>query len=188
MNDATLGAENIRNDITALSQRYAVVKRDETCKVCGQRILASKGALGASGTARSYTSLVAPFYVFPCEHAFHAQCLTDYVLQHTDSSEKERIRGLLRQITSLGFKEVSERSAKSAYNGPEEETDTVNGNLSPLDKLRAQIDDAVAGECPFCGELMIKEISEAFISSEEIDSVASWSIGSGNIATTDYIV
>jgi len=33
MNDATLGAENIRNDITALSQRYAVVKRDETCKV-----------------------------------------------------------------------------------------------------------------------------------------------------------
>jgi hypothetical protein len=33
MNDATLGAENIRNDITALSQRYAVVKRDETCRV-----------------------------------------------------------------------------------------------------------------------------------------------------------
>jgi len=56
-------------------------------QVCGQRILASKGALGASGAARSYTSLVAPFYVFPCEHAFHAQCLTDYVLQHTDSSE-----------------------------------------------------------------------------------------------------
>lgn len=33
MNDATHGAENIRSDITALSQRYAVVKRDETCKV-----------------------------------------------------------------------------------------------------------------------------------------------------------
>lgn len=33
MNDATLGAENIRSDITALSQRYAVVKRDETCRV-----------------------------------------------------------------------------------------------------------------------------------------------------------
>jgi len=57
-----------------------------------------------------------------------------------------------------------------------------------FEQLRAQIDDAVAGECPFCGELMIKEISEAFISSEEIDSVASWSIGSGNVATTDYIV
>jgi hypothetical protein len=33
MSDATHGAEEIRNDINALSQRYAVVKRDETCKV-----------------------------------------------------------------------------------------------------------------------------------------------------------
>lgn len=33
MSDATHGAEDIRNDINALSQRYAVVKRDETCKV-----------------------------------------------------------------------------------------------------------------------------------------------------------
>lgn len=189
MNDATHGAENIRSDITALSQRYAVVKRDETCKVCGQRILASKGAQGAAGVARSYTSLVAPFYVFPCEHAFHAQCLTDYVLQHTDKSEQERIRGLLRQITSLGFKEASSRSSKSVYNGHDEEVDTANGNMSPMDKVRAQIDDAVAGECPFCGELMIKEIAEAFISSEETDVVSSWSIGgagTGSISSVEY--
>lgn len=45
-------------------------------------------------------------------------------------------------------------------------------------QIRAQIDDAVAGECPFCGELMIKEIAEAFISSEETDEVASWSLAS----------
>lgn len=46
------------------------------------------------------------------------------------------------------------------------------------EQVRAQIDDAVAGECPFCGELMIKEIAEAFISSEETDEVASWSLAS----------
>lgn len=45
MNDATHGAENIRNDITALSQRYAVVKRDETCKVSNQYIYMSLGIL-----------------------------------------------------------------------------------------------------------------------------------------------
>lgn len=39
MNDATLGAENIRNDITALSQRYAVVKRDETCRVSKKTLI-----------------------------------------------------------------------------------------------------------------------------------------------------
>jgi hypothetical protein len=36
-------------------------------------------------------------------------------------------------------------------------------------QLRAQLDDAVAGECPFCGELMIKEIGQAFIGSEDSD-------------------
>ena len=33
MNDATHGADNIRNDISALAQRYAVVDRDEECGV-----------------------------------------------------------------------------------------------------------------------------------------------------------
>lgn len=33
MNDATHGADNIRNDINALAQRYAVIKKDEGCGV-----------------------------------------------------------------------------------------------------------------------------------------------------------
>lgn len=33
MNDATRGADNIRNDISALTQRYAEIDRDEECGV-----------------------------------------------------------------------------------------------------------------------------------------------------------
>ena len=33
MNDATRGADNIRNDINALVQRYAIIDRDEECGV-----------------------------------------------------------------------------------------------------------------------------------------------------------
>lgn len=33
MNDATHGADNIRNDISALAQRYVVIDRDEDCGV-----------------------------------------------------------------------------------------------------------------------------------------------------------
>jgi len=66
---------------------FVGLKQMNGLQVCGQRILASRGANGALGAARSYTSLVAPFYVFPCEHAFHAQCLTEYVIKHTDKSE-----------------------------------------------------------------------------------------------------
>jgi ribosomal protein S27E len=172
MVDATHGAENIRNDISALTQRYAVIKRDETCQICGERILAPRGMHGALGAARSYSSLVAPFYVFPCEHAFHADCLTDYVIKHTDKSERDRIRGLLRQLTALGNQEppITTGSKTSAETAP------ADGRPSPIDQLRAQLDDAVAGECPFCGELMIKEIGQAFIGSEDSDLVVSWAL------------
>ena len=33
MNDATRGTDNIRNDISALAQRYAVIEHDEECGV-----------------------------------------------------------------------------------------------------------------------------------------------------------
>ena len=48
-------------------------------------------------------------------------------------------------------------------------------------QLRTQLDDAIAGECPFCGELMIREISLPFISSEEAQQVSSWEIRPHNL-------
>lgn len=39
--------------------------------------------------ARGYTSLgpMAPFYVFPCGHAFHAQCLIAHVTRCTNEAQ-----------------------------------------------------------------------------------------------------
>ncbi|CAI0550110.1 unnamed protein product [Linum tenue] len=44
MNDATHGADNIRNDINALAQRYAVIDKDEDCG--GINVEAGAGGLG----------------------------------------------------------------------------------------------------------------------------------------------
>ncbi|XP_019055611.1 PREDICTED: vacuolar protein sorting-associated protein 18 homolog isoform X1 [Nelumbo nucifera] len=72
MNDATRGADNIRKDISALTQRYAIIDREEECGVCRRKILTVGGA---HRVVRGYTSVgpMAPFYVFPCGHASHAQ-------------------------------------------------------------------------------------------------------------------
>jgi len=44
-------------------------------------------------------------------------------------------------------------------------------------QLRSQLDDAIASECPFCGDLMIREISLPFINPEEEQHVlSSWEI------------
>lgn len=42
MNDATHGADNIRNDISALAQRYAVIDPDEDCGVCIPHIISRR--------------------------------------------------------------------------------------------------------------------------------------------------
>ncbi|KAK1305276.1 hypothetical protein QJS10_CPB11g01003 [Acorus calamus] len=113
MNDATRGADNIRNDISALAQRYAVIDREEEC--------------GA-----------------------------EYILD------------LQKQLSLLG-----NRSAKESSNAMNGESIT---SMTPAEKLRSQLDDAIAGECPFCGELMIREITLPFVSLEEVEEAASWEI------------
>ncbi|CAL9013958.1 unnamed protein product [Prunus brigantina] len=172
MNDATHGADNIRNDISALAQRYAVIDRDEECGVCQRKILTVRREYQL---ARGYTSVgqMAPFYVFPCGHAFHAECLIAHVTRSTNESQAEYILDLQKQLTLL------DGEARKDTNGSlTEETIT---SMAPVDKLRSQLDDAVASECPFCGDLMIREISLPFILPEEQQQNNSWEINSRNL-------
>lgn len=162
MNDATQGADNIRRDIGALAQRYAIVDLDEKCGICGLGILGS-----GSRKARGYSAVMAPFYVFPCEHSFHAQCLLAHVTKYKSREEKDQISELQRKLTAL----VSGTSNGYADISPDDPT-----NASPLDQLREQLDVAIAGECPYCGELMISEILRPFIAPDEKDEIFSWEI------------
>ncbi|KAG8502091.1 hypothetical protein CXB51_000253 [Gossypium anomalum] len=172
MNDATHGADNIRNDISALAQRYVVIDRDEDCGVCRRKILAIGGDYRM---ASGYTAVgsMAPFYVFPCGHAFHSHCLIAHVTRCTNESQAEYILDLQKQLTLLGS-EVRRESNGGL-------TNEAITSVSPADKLRSQLDDAVASECPFCGELMIREISLPFIMPEEAQQVASWEIRPQNL-------
>lgn len=50
-------------------------------------------------------------------------------------------------------------------------------------QIRLQLDDAIASDCPFCGDLMIREISSPFILPEEAQQVASWEIKPHNLGS-----
>ncbi|XP_061346723.1 vacuolar sorting protein 18 isoform X2 [Gastrolobium bilobum] len=168
MNDATHGADNIRNDISALAQRCTVIDRDEECGVCRRKILTAGREIGMG---RGYTSVgqMAPFYVFPCGHAFHAQCLIAHVTRCTVEAHAEYILDLQKQLTLMG----SEAGRES--NGTLSSEESIP-SMTTVDKLRSQLDDAIASECPFCGDLMIREISLPFILPEEEHHVLSWEI------------
>ncbi|XP_042039227.1 vacuolar sorting protein 18-like isoform X1 [Salvia splendens] len=177
MNDATHGADNIRNDISALAQRYAVVKKDEACGVCGRKIL---NAADDYRMARTYTSVgsMAPFYVFPCGHSFHVNCLIAHVTKCSSESQAEYILDLQKQLTLLGNEPSKE------MNGGLTEEEPI-ASMTPGDKIRSQLDDAIASECPYCGDLMIREISLHFL--EEKDESEAWDITPQNLSSQKSI-
>lgn len=61
MEEATQNAEAIKKDIAELKNRFVTVEAGERCSKC------------------SYPLLTRQFYVFPCQHSFHADCLIGLV-------------------------------------------------------------------------------------------------------------
>lgn len=61
MDDVTRNAEAIKQDIAALEKRFITIDSGERCSQCDQTLLTRQ------------------FYVFPCQHTFHADCLIGLV-------------------------------------------------------------------------------------------------------------
>jgi len=61
MDEATRSAEIIKNDIANLKNRFVTLEQGERCSHC------------------NYPLFSRQFYVFPCQHSFHADCLIGMV-------------------------------------------------------------------------------------------------------------
>lgn len=67
MEEATKSADLIRVDIKDLRNKYGYVSSTDVCVIC------------------EYALLGRDFYIFPCRHGFHTDCLTKEVLKSTSS-------------------------------------------------------------------------------------------------------
>jgi hypothetical protein len=81
MDESSLTAANIKVDIAALDRRYAIVEPGEKCYACGLPLLSRQ------------------FFVFPCQHAFHSDCLGRRVLEQSGAAKARRIRECQVQIS-----------------------------------------------------------------------------------------
>lgn len=145
MDEATASADHIRRDIKALKYKYGFVSETQKCDEC------------------KYPVLSRPFYLFPCQHVFHADCVAAEVTQHLSSVQRQRITDLEQQI-----KKCQERYAMQSASAGEMDSYDV---LTELESLKGELDEIVAGECLFCGELMIQSIDQPFTTPEEEGSL-----------------
>ncbi|CAG8973789.1 hypothetical protein HYALB_00006334 [Hymenoscyphus albidus] len=130
MDESSQTAGNIKNDIKALDQRYAIVEPGEKCYVCSLPLLSRQ------------------FFVFPCQHAFHSDCLAGRVLEQVGVGKGKRIREC-QMLVSRGMVGGKKREA-----------------------LVAELDWLVAGSCILCSDFAIKRIDEPFVTAS--DDASEW--------------
>jgi len=81
MDESSQTATNIKIDIAALDHRYAIVEPGEKCYVCSLPLLSRQ------------------FFVFPCQHAFHSDCLGKKVMEQTGLGKGKKIKELQTSIS-----------------------------------------------------------------------------------------
>jgi len=80
MDNSAQTARQIRSEIAGLDSRYAIVEPGEKCWICSLPLLSRQ------------------FFVFPCQHAFHSDCLGKEVLEGA-GGKKKYIRDLQAQLS-----------------------------------------------------------------------------------------
>ncbi|KAK0710945.1 Pep3/Vps18/deep orange family-domain-containing protein [Lasiosphaeris hirsuta] len=125
MDESSQTAANIKVDIAALEHRYAIVEPGEKCYSCGLPLLSRQ------------------FFVFPCQHAFHSDCLGRRVLEQAGPVKAKRIRECQVQV-SKGLVSGARREA-----------------------MVAELDSLVASACILCSDYAIRRINEPFVKEDE---------------------
>lgn len=142
MEEATKSAEEIRREIQSFRNKFAFVKAEDKCSACG------------------YPLMSRAFYLFPCSHKFHMDCLISEVLPSLATSKKTQVEALQRKLAES-----------------ENVVNKLVGNIAGVKDMdvKAKLDELVASECILCGDFMIRCVDKLFVEDEEWSSVsAEW--------------
>ncbi|KAI9829636.1 MAG: hypothetical protein M1826_005526 [Phylliscum demangeonii] len=125
MDESSHTAATLQTDIAALEHRYAIVEPGEGCYLC------------------RYPLLSRPFFVFPCQHAFHADCLATVVMEHAGVGVGRRLKELQMEVGRGGS--------------------TGTGTGTARDRAAKELDSLVAASCILCGDFAVKQIDQPFV-------------------------
>jgi len=167
MEEAYDAAKSIREDIHKFKSRYIFARATDVCSICETYLLAK------------------PFHLFICGHKFHTDCLVAAVLPHLTPARRRKVKELQAVLANPEVEE-SAPPPPISNNAKKQEADAVSvgsqmnvigggsgggGKLSRKEQARNELDDLIAHECIFCGEIMIKMIDKPFIDDQEFNSL-----------------
>ncbi|GAA94421.1 uncharacterized protein L969DRAFT_105058 [Mixia osmundae IAM 14324] len=151
MDEATSAAEAIRKDIEALQSRFVTLDASDVCQRCSQPVISRH------------------FYVFPCRHSWHADCLVSEITRLSPPHVLRLLLGLQSRL-SVASASAGQASVPEARAGAVAARAAAAG-VSGLNELRKLIiPDALVGAIvPANGLKLAQAVNEA----QEAPSVGS---------------
>ena len=157
MDEATESAREIRAEIHSFRNRYAVVRSQDKCSACG------------------YPLMMRAFYLFPCAHKFHSDCLVAEVLPHLPMNVRARASELQRKILAHTEASPTHSAVAASTALPSALVASASLPVQQEQSLKEEFDELVASECVFCGDIMIRMVDKPFVADEDYEAVKqSW--------------
>lgn len=122
MEESAKAADRVRADLQHFRNRSVAISSSDLCAICGTFVLAR------------------PFFIFPCGHKFHLDCLEKQARNHMDKEHCVKLVHLRQRL---------------------------NPESADFPRLKAEYERTLAAECFHCGEVMISAIDEPFVSNWE---------------------
>lgn len=120
MNSSIKINDNITKQIGAYSEKTQIIAAGESCALCDLLLTSRK------------------FFIFPCSHAFHTDCLVKEILKSNDYATKKKLSFLQKKFLSS----KQDKTAKFV-NSPE-------------------VDALLCRRCPLCSDIKIDTIDQPF--------------------------
>eukprot|EP01117_Protostelium_nocturnum_P013385 TRINITY_DN4988_c0_g1_i3.p1 TRINITY_DN4988_c0_g1~~TRINITY_DN4988_c0_g1_i3.p1 ORF type:complete len:159 (-),score=59.20 TRINITY_DN4988_c0_g1_i3:67-543(-) len=158
MEEATRSADLIRKDIKELRNKHGSVGINQNCNLC------------------KYPALSRDFFLFPCGHVFHSDCLHYEMDRHMNTVDRNRVHNLNEQLAQLSMQSVSKKgNSMMGTNMMEENKDAISAIHNRVEKIKEELDGLLASECVLCGETMIMSITQPFVNPSDPEAY-SWQI------------
>lgn len=139
-------ADSTVRELESMKNRaYSMGSHHQRCEYCPEPLFAKQQA----------------FYLFPCSHGFHCQCLLRRAPQHLRPAQLSAVLGIEEALKSLA--------------GRVKDSDTRA--RAQQEALQLELDGYIAADCPLCGFVMIQSLGQSLIGGEEDAAEAkSWEL------------
>lgn len=132
-------ADEIRGEIKAFRNRYSIIKVGQKCEICSHNIMSRT------------------FYVFPCGHLFHNDCIIKEII--AIDPQYKGIEDKLKQLA------LDTNKFMSSYIGQQSlaMNSISSQNKTPIlnkERLVFELDEIISSECIYCGSLLATYIDK----------------------------